>query len=284
MPVDHYENFPVASVLVPKAFRGPIEAIYWFARSADDIADEGDDPPSARLAVLDAYRGQLDAIERGAVVDGAEWTRLAGTIRAHGLPLQPFRDLLDAFAQDVVKTRYASFAEVESYCRRSANPVGRLLLRLFRADDERNLRESDAICTALQLINFCQDVAIDLRKDRVYIPLDELEEAGVTIDAIGRGVVDACWQRLFVQQLDRALALLERGKPLGSRLSGRFALELRAIVAGGERIGARLRATDGDVFRQRPTLKRSDWLTIGWRALVPSRTTPRVAFGDGQPK
>ena len=274
---DHYENFPVASVLVPKAYRGAIESIYWFARSADDIADEGDDPPAVRLAALDRYRSMLDAIGHGRPVDGIDWSRLADTIGAHRLPIQPFHDLLDAFAQDVVKTRFADFGEIESYCRRSANPVGRLLLCLFDADDDRNARDSDAICTALQLINFCQDVAIDRRKDRLYIPLDELAASGVTIDDIDRGTVDARWQRLFAQQLDRALALLERGKPLAGRLSGRFGLELRAIVAGGERIGARLRATRGDVFRHRPTLSRTDWLAIGWRALVAGRSAPPAA-------
>ena len=278
MPVDHYENFPVASVLVPRRLRGAIEAIYWFARSADDIADEGDDPPDVRLAALEKYLEQLNLIEqRGAAArtaDAAHWQHLSGVIAEHGLPINLFRDLIDAFSQDVVKTRYANFSEVESYCRRSADPVGRLLLHLFDAVDERNLRDSDAICTALQLLNFCQDVAIDRLKDRLYIPLEELAASGVTIADIDRGMVDARWQRLFALQLDRAAMLLERGKPLASRLPGRFGLELRAIVAGGERIAARLRATRGDVFRGRPVLGRLDWIAIGWRTLVPSRTAP----------
>ena len=310
MPVDHYENFPVASVLVPRRLRGAIEAIYWFARTADDIADEGDAPAADRLAALEGYRERLDSIEGVMVAGGAgakgrtrrldwtggagdaeqggarhavvsataadtdearHWNQLTRVIDAHRLPIAPFRDMIDAFSQDVVKARYATFSEIDSYCRRSANPVGRLLLHLFDAADERNVRDSDDICTALQLLNFCQDVAIDRRKDRLYIPLEELSASGVTIEAIDNAIVDARWQRLFAVQLERAAALLERGKPLALRLPGRFGLELRAIVAGGERIAARLRAIQGDVFRARPILGRLDWLVIGWRTLVPSR-------------
>ena len=285
MPVDHYENFPVASVLVPRRLRGAIEAIYWFARTADDIADEGDDPPALRLAALGSYLERLDRIEQRRALDGIpasdaiHWQRVADVIDEHRVPMSLFRDLIDAFSQDVVKTRYANFAEVESYCRRSANPVGRMMLHLFDAADERNIRDSDAICTALQLLNFCQDVAIDRSKDRLYFPLDEIAASGVTIAAIDRGIVDARWQTLFALQLERATSLLARGKPLASRLPGRFGLELRAIVAGGERIATRLRATGGDVFRARPVLGRLDWIAIGWRTLVPSRlksaSTPR---------
>ena len=272
MPVDHYENFPVASVLVPKRLRGAIEAVYWFARSADDIADEGNDAPASRLAALDDYRGRLDSIAGGVVQTDAQWSRLAGVISVHRLPLEPFHDLLDAFSQDVVKKRYVDFDELAQYCCRSANPVGRLMLHLFGAATEENIADSDAICTSLQLLNFCQDVGVDHDNGRIYIPLDELDAAGVTSARIGQQVVDACWQRLFALQLDRALGLLARGKPLAARIPGRFGLELRAIVAGGERIGARLRATEGDVFRRRPALSRIDWLIVGWRALVPLRT------------
>ena len=276
MPVDHYENFPVASVLVPKRLRGAIEAIYWFARSADDIADEGDRPPAWRLAVLDDYRAHLDAIGRGVAQTDVQWARIARVIVAHRLPLQLFHDLLDAFAQDVVKQRYADYAELAEYCRRSANPVGRLMLHLFDAATEENFADSDAICTSLQLLNFCQDVRIDHDNARIYIPADEMAAAGVTAQQIGQQAVDARWQRLFSLQLDRALGLLARGKPLVSRIRGRFGLELRAIVAGGERIGTRLRATGGDVFRQRPTLTRLDWIIVGWRALLPGRVKARA--------
>lgn len=164
MSVDHYENFPVASLLVPPHLRRPIAVIYHFARSADDLADEGTDPPAARLAALAAYRAELERIAAGTLPQLPLFADLAQVIRDHKLPLQLFHDLLDAFAQDVVKTRYANYTELLDYCRRSANPVGRLVLHLFGRTESARLQESDAICTALQLINFWQDVAIDWKK------------------------------------------------------------------------------------------------------------------------
>ncbi|MEO8137045.1 MAG: squalene synthase HpnC, partial [Betaproteobacteria bacterium] len=225
MPVAHYENFPVASVLLPRRLRLPVESIYWFARSADDIADEGDHPADWRLAALDEYRQRLDRIGTGAGSDGPHWGRLAAAIADHELPLGLFHDLLDAFAQDVRQTRYATFADVEAYCRRSANPVGRLLLHLFGAIDARSLRESDAICTSLQLLNFCQDVAVDWKKDRIYFPLDEMAVHNVGERHFALGLVDSAWQRLFDQQLQRALMSLRSGNRLPDRLHGRCALE-----------------------------------------------------------
>jgi squalene synthase HpnC len=267
MPAAHYENFPVASALLPGRLRPAVRDIYWFARSADDLADEGRHPASWRLAALDDYRRRLDAVEAGNPGADPGWRRLAATIVQHELPLGLFRDLLDAFTQDVVQSRYADFADVEKYCRRSANPVGRLLLHLFGRADAPNLRDSDAICTGLQLLNFCQDVALDSQKDRIYIPLDEMSAHGVTEAQIAYGIVDAPWRHLFMLQLDRALASLHAGAGLPARLPGRIGLELRAIVAAGERIGSRLCATGGDVFRRRPVLSRFDWLVVLLRAL-----------------
>ena len=265
----HYENFPVGSLLLPRRLREPVAAIYWFARSADDIADEGALDPATRLALLGDYREHLARIARGtpaiAGPDRERWEWLAETIRRHDLPSQLFHDLLDAFAQDVVKKRYATFAELQDYCRRSANPVGRLLLCLFGNSDEAALRESDAICTALQLLNFCQDVAIDWQKDRIYFPADEIRTISVGESHFARGIVDPAWQRLFALQLDRAVSLLRSGAGLPDRLHGRVRLELRAIIAGGERIGERLRATGGDVFNRRPVLRTIDWLLIALR-------------------
>ncbi len=266
MPVAHYENFPVASVLLPPRLRRPVEAIYWFARSADDIADEGDHPADWRLAALDAYRRELDDIAVGVARRDPAWQRVAAAIRDFRLPLQPFHDLLDAFAQDVVQARYPDFADVERYCRRSANPVGLLMLHLFEAATPQNVRDSDAICTSLQLLNFCQDVALDWKKNRIYIPLDEMAEHRVSERHIAEGIVDAAWQALFAQQLERARGLLRSGSRLPERLHGRSAIELRAIVAGGEQIGRRLEQTGGDVFRRRPVLARRDWVLILLRA------------------
>ena len=267
MPVSHYENFPVASSLLSRRLRKPIEAIYWFARSADDLADEGDHPADWRLAMLDAYRARLAETEAGVLQSDPAWAGLARTIAEWRLPLQPFRDLLDAFTQDVTITRYASFAELQDYCRRSANPVGRLLLHLFGCPGREAFEQSDAICTSLQLLNFCQDVAIDWRKDRLYIPQDEMNSMRVTEEHIASGIVDTRWRGLFSLQLERAYALLRAGAPLPEQLHGRPRFELRAIVAGGERIALRLRATQGDVFTRRPVLGTADWLIVALRTL-----------------
>ncbi len=161
MSVDHYENFPVASWLVPPRLRGAVLAIYAFARGADDIADEGDAAPEARLAALDHYAVMLERIERGEAPVEPPFAALAVAIRTHALPLAPLRALLSAFGQDVVKTRYADYPELADYCARSANPVGRLLLHLYGIDDDAARAQSDSICTGLQLANFWQDIAVD---------------------------------------------------------------------------------------------------------------------------
>ena len=171
MPVEHYENFPVASFLLPRRLVPAVEAIYAFARSADDIADEGDATPPERLAALEHYGQQLRLIERGDLPGEPMFARLGSVVRRYRLPVAPMHDLLSAFRQDVVTVRYPDYTALLDYCRRSANPVGRLMLALYDAVDERNLRDSDAICSALQLINFGQDVAVDLAKGRIYLPL-----------------------------------------------------------------------------------------------------------------
>lgn len=272
MPVDHYENFPVASLLLPKRLREPVEAIYAFARGADDVADEGDADADTRLAQLAEYHAGIDAIEfRLPASDDAlrpMFERLERNVRAFDLPLQPFRDLVSAFAQDVVKTRYASHEEVLDYCRRSANPVGRLLLHLYGVRDAVSLNRSDDICTALQLINFWQDVAIDIAKPRIYLPQDELERFGVSEDDLAQGHDSEAWRRLMAFQVHRARQLMLRGAPLARSLPGRIGWELRLIVAGGLRILERIEAVDYDVFRRRPTLGKADWPLLGWRALT----------------
>jgi squalene synthase HpnC len=275
VPTAHYENFPVASRLLPRHLREPVAAIYWFARSADDIADEGVASDESRLAALAEYRRQLDAIESGARIETGPWRTLAAHIAERRLPIAPFRDLLSAFEQDVTVKRYATFAALDDYCRRSANPVGRLLLVLFGVEDDEAMRESDRICTGLQLINFCQDVRIDWDKDRVYIPQDDLATFGVDEAQIARGRVDDAWRALFAHQLSRALGTLDAGSALPRRLAGRARLELAAIVAGGRRIAQRLAATEGDVFRRRPQLAARDWMAIGISA-VGSLRAPRL--------
>ena len=263
----HYENFPVASFLLPMRLRRPIGLIYAFARNADDFADEGDLPPEQRLALLDGYKQQLDRIERGEAPDDPLFAALNGIIREHRLPIQLFRDLLDAFSQDVVKTRYENFGEVMDYCRRSANPVGRLLLHLYGELDERSLAYSDAICSALQLINFWQDVAIDYKKDRIYLPQDELRKFRVTEAQIARGDPGDSWWMLMQFQIDRTRKLLQAGAPLGLVLKGRMGLEMRSIIAGGETILRKLHKAHGDMFNHRPKLEPWDWLYMTYRAV-----------------
>jgi len=278
LPVAHYENFPVASWLLPGAFREPIEAIYAFARGADDVADEGPAPDAERLAGLGRYAAALDAIERGETPEEEPFRRLASAVRAHRLPIPPLRDLLDAFRQDVTCKRYADFETLRDYCRRSANPIGRLLLHLFRMTDAQSLRESDAICTSLQLINFWQDVAVDWEKGRVYIPQDDLARFAVREEDIaGRRASDA-WRALMAFECDRARMLLASGSALGKRLPGRLGLEIRATVAGGARILDKIDAVQGDVFRQRPVLGAWDWIPILLAALLGRGLTPQTKW------
>ncbi len=267
MPVDHYENFPVASLLLPPALRRPVEVIYRFARSADDFADEGEDPPPVRLAKLGAYREKLARVARGSDPGDALFRDVARVVAEHRLPLSLLEDLLDAFSQDVVKSRYADFGEVLDYCSRSANPVGRLLLHLFKRTSETQLRQSDAVCTALQLANFWQDVEIDWAKDRVYLPQDELRRFGVGEDHIAARRCDDAWRALMRHQCDRTRRLMIEGAPLSGSLEGRARWEIAITVQGGLRILEKLATAGYDMFRQRPKLKWFDWPLLAWRAL-----------------
>jgi len=276
----HYENFPVASVLLPRRLRRPIQAIYAFARAADDLADEGDAEAGERLAALAGFRARLDAIERGETPNDPIFAPLAHAVRAHALPMAPFHDLLDAFSQDVTQTRYADFGEVMAYCRKSANPVGRLLLALYRDNVPRHQAWSDGICSALQLINFLQDIAIDWKKGRVYLPQDEMERFGISERQIAEGRVDALWQRFMKTQIERTRRILQAGAPLGRALPGRIGLEMRLIVLGGERVLEKLHATQGDVFTRRPRLTALDWPSMLRRALWPG-TRPGAASTPG---
>ena len=270
MPVDHYENFPVASFLLPAHLREPVEAIYAFARSADDVADEGDALPVMRLARLNDYRRALLAIEQQRPFDDPSlvpiFERLGRNMRAFKLPAGLFRDLLDAFSPDVGKTRYADFAELCDYCRRSANPVGRLMLCLYKADTPDNLAMSDRICTSLQLINFWQDVAVDWQKQRIYLPLADMERFGVTEACIASGQVTHNFSALMDFQIQRARQMMREGAPLARRLPGRIGWELRLVVQGGLAILDRIEANGYDVFARRPKLGKTDWLRLAWRA------------------
>lgn len=276
MAVDHYENFPVASILLPRHLRKAVADIYRFARSADDIADEGHADNEQRLQELAAYREELHRLAAGkaAARPVAEpgldriFVPLAATIAHHQLPVTPFYDLLSAFEQDVTVKRYPDEAALLDYCARSANPVGRLMLHLYKAATPENIRDADAICTGLQLVNFWQDVHIDWRKDRVYLPQDRLLRHGVSEQDIGSCKLTPQWTALMAQQVNETRALLHSGAPLGRRLPGRIGLELRLVVQGGLRILERIEQCRFDVFMNRPELGAKDWAVMLWRALT----------------
>ncbi len=273
----HYENFPVASIVLPAHLREPVALIYRFARQADDFADEGDLSTTQRLSLLNEFRQELDLLAAYIKPKSDFFLSLGAVIKTHRLPYQAFYDLLDAFTQDVSKTRYANYAEIAHYCERSANPVGRILLALYGQATAENTAYADKICTALQLINFLQDIAIDLQKNagkqRIYLCQDEMLAYGIseqTLQDLATGVksTDANWQAFMHFNLSRAEHLLATGKPLGRKLNGRIGFEMRMIIAGAERILAKIKYHRGDVFKHRPRLHALDWLRIVFSALV----------------
>lgn len=278
-PIDHAENFPVASWLCPPALRAPIAAIYHFARTADDLADEGAASPGERLAALAAYRAALHEAARGKAATPDRWPQvfdpLATQMRAFDLPLAPLQDLLSAFEQDVVMTRDAKahpdIAALLDYCTRSANPVGRLLLHLHGIRDEAALHQSDAICSALQLINFWQDLSVDIPRGRYYLPLAECAAHGLAITDPGRQFAllrpDAATHALIAELARHARTSMQAGAPLVHRVTGRAGWELRAVVQGGLRVLARIEALGARVLETRPRLGARDWPIIGWRML-----------------
>ena len=268
MPVDHYENFPVASLLLPKRLRYPIEIIYAFARSADDIADEGDATPEERQAGLDQYIFELKKIEQKITPDGELFRQLDNVIRQYELPIKPFRDLISAFRQDTHTPRYASYDTLLDYCSRSADPVGFLLLCLYKATSSENIRMSNAICTSLQLINFWQDVAIDWEKNRIYIPQEDMLHFNVTEEMIASKTVNDAWRNLMQFEIKRTRELMLSGAALPHAIPGRIGHELRLVVLGGLRILDMIEAAGYDVFNRRPTLKKGDWIRLGLRSLV----------------
>jgi len=268
MSVGHYENFPVASVLLPEPLRRPVSVIYRFARTADDFADEGNLPPPERLACLEGYRTELRRLEAGQSSASPLFKELREVVAAYRLPLDPFHDLLDAFSQDVAKQRYANFYELMDYCHRSANPVGRLMLHLYGRTDETSRACSDAICSALQLTNFWQDVESDFHRNRIYLPQDDMARFGVSEAQIAARDVSGGWWNLMRFQIDRSRWMMLRGAPLAKRLPGRVGLEIRGVVQGGLMILDRLERTKGDVFRHRPVLRAWDWPLLLARAIA----------------
>jgi squalene synthase HpnC len=274
MPVDHYENFPVASVLLPRQLRPAVETIYRFARSADDIADEGILSDAERLHQLQQYDDELLRIMHGKTTQTELFGKLTTVIQNHQLSVEPFRQLISAFRQDVEKKRYASYAELLDYCHRSADPVGHIMLELYDKADPQRLQASSCICTALQLINFLQDVAIDWKKERIYLPQEDLVRFSVREHDIAGATLSREWQHLMQFQIERTRTLMQQGAWLATSLPGRIGWELRLVVQGGLRILDKIEATKGDVFHQRPTLKAKDWAIMLIRAFGMKRKYP----------
>lgn len=271
MSVDHYENFPVASWLCPPALRQPIQAIYWFARTADDLADEGHASEAERLADLHEYRQVLRAVHDGQPPSQrwqAVFEPLQQAIQTHRLPLQPLDDLLDAFAQDCGNPLYPDRNSLLDYCRRSANPIGRLLLHLYGVQDALALHRSDAICTALQLINFWQDLSRDLPRGRCYLPQQELKWSAAESPDVRTLGADPAARQVVKSLCDWARSLMREGQPLVHQVPGRMGWELRLVVQGGLRILDHLAARHHDSFSHRPVLTAADALPVGWRALT----------------
>ena len=272
MSIEHYENFPVASWLCPPRLRPAVAAIYHFARTADDLADEGNAATEQRLADLAAYRADLHAIAAGRS-PSRRWAArvfepLAPVLVGHRLPMPLLEDLLDSFEQDLRKTRYADRAELLDYCRRSANPVGRLLLHLYGIDDALALRRSDLICTSLQLINFWQDFTRDGPNGRVYAPQEDLARHDLTPDDL-LACHDSPAARALVAELCAwAERLMLEGAPLVHQIPGRAGWELRAVIQGGLRILERIRATQYASLVRRPALTALDAPLLFWRVLT----------------
>jgi squalene synthase HpnC len=270
MSVNHYENFPVASVLCPPAMRPAVAAIYWFARTADDLADEGDALPAQRLAALAAYRAELHATAAGAA-PGPQWpqvfARLKEAIDRHALPLTLLEDLLSAFEQDVHQASYTDRAELLAYCRRSANPVGRLLLHLYSVQGPLQLRQSDDICTALQLANFWQDLSVDTRRGRAYVPLADCARHGVPLATLLAREDSPSTRALIADMVAWAKEMMRSGAPLVHALPGRAGWELRLVVQGGLRILEKIGNMGHASLLTRPTLRWYDAPLLLWRAL-----------------
>lgn len=257
----HYENFPVGSLLLPKDRRPYFHSIYAFARTADDYADEPGLADEERLRLLIDWERELEAAALGRAGHPI-FVALAATIQRFELPVQLFRDLLSAFRSDVTIKRYETFQDVLGYCRRSANPVGRLVLRLFGYRSADLDARSDDICTALQLANFWQDLTIDLQKGRIYIPQEDLRRFGYSEDELFSSAYNDRFVAVCRYQVDRTRQLFLRGRSLCDRVEGRLSLELRAVWLGGTRILEKIERDGHDLFRRRPTISSMDKVVL----------------------
>lgn len=269
MAKQHYENFPVASLILPYRIRRAVAVIYAFARTADDLADEGDMTADQRIEALRLYEQKLSACLAGESVDDPVFIALQDVSREFNLSAQLLHDLLSAFRQDITQTRYENFGDLMDYCRRSANPVGRLLLELYGVATPKNNAYSDGICSALQLINFLQDISQDYEENnRIYLPQSDMKKFNVSELQIRANLSDASVKQLLSLQIERARKMLKAGAPLGKILPGRLGLELRLIIYGGTRILYLLHKQEHNYF-SRPRLRFIDKVWIVWRGFFP---------------
>jgi squalene synthase HpnC len=259
--MNHYENFPVASFLIPKYYRKEVAIVYWFARTADDLADEGDSDSEKRLDDLNKFEIEFNKSLSG-VSENIYFNQLSKTISNKKLSAKYFIDLLSAFKQDVVKKEYENYDEVLNYCKRSANPVGRILLELFNINEKEAIISSDKICTALQLTNFFQDTVIDIEKGRNYYPQNEMKMYGVLQKMFELKENNPNIKAFVKHNIERTQALFDDGKNLLKYLNGRFKLEIKWTVAGGEKILDMIRKNDYDVFTKRPKLNKIDFISL----------------------
>jgi squalene synthase HpnC len=263
----HYENFPVVSLLIPKKFKKDIAIIYWFARTADDYADEGSYSSSIKLDKLQAFEDRLKSLLKDNSTTQFE-AALRNTIVTRRINPEYFFYLLKAFKQDVIKTRYQNFVEVLNYCSNSANPVGRILLELFDIRDDKAFYYSDKICTALQITNFIQDTTVDFGKGRIYYPLDEMEKFSVNEKMFEMNEISLNLKKLIEFSVNRTQSMFDEGKPLLEFLSGRFKYEIAWTIKGGEEILNKIRGADFDIFTKRPVLTKTDYLKLFIKSFI----------------
>lgn len=266
--LNHYENFPVASVLLPKKIRRHIYPIYAFARHADDLADEAAD----KIALVE-WRGLLHQSSQEKLAHPI-FLALSDTIQKFNLPISLFDDLISAFLQDLEKNRYENLAELLAYCRKSANPVGRIILSLYGYQDEQLFQYSDHICSALQLTNFWQDIQIDLKKDRIYIPQDFLQQYGLNECVLFKKPYDDKIKAVLKSLTQVTRKLFLQGIPLLTHLHGRLKWELKFTVLGGLAILKKIEEIDYNVLESRPVLEKSDWLKISLNSIINRTVTP----------
>lgn len=274
----HYENFPVGSVLIPKKLRPYVWAIYAYARRADDIADE-DFPEEDRIPALEAWQGLLEQTLRGRV-NHPVFLALKETIRQFNIPTGLLEDLVEAFKMDVRIKRHPRFEDLMFYCRHSANPVGRLVLYLFGHRDPSLLLLSDKICTALQLANFWQDISVDWEKNRIYLPLEDLERFGYSEESLSNREATPAFRELLRFEVERTERLFLEGSPLVEKVGGRLSLELKCVILGGMEILQKIKRQNYDTLKRRPVLAKRDQARILLKACFGFRRslTAQAAF------